>query len=95
MCPRQLLEVELLNILHLTTYVAKLLFALLQKNLALLNYWLILVVGIRQIVKGVKGSVCQGWVVQQNGTTNSSVVSTPLSINLLSLASPSRHLDSN
>ncbi len=51
-------------------------------------------------ILGVKGSVCQGWVADcalatlQKGP-NDSVVSTPLPIKLLSLASSSRHLDSN
>ncbi len=48
----------------------------------------------------VKRSVCQGWVVDcapaalQKGP-NGGVVSTPLMIKLLFLASPSRHLNSN
>ncbi len=49
---------------------------------------------------GVNGSVCQGWVADcapaalQKGQ-NGGVVSTPLLIKLLSLASPSCRLDSN
>ncbi len=48
---------------------------------------------------GVKGSARQGWAVDlaptglQNSPTRGGVVSTPLPIKLLSLASPSRHLD--
>ncbi len=46
---------------------------------------------------GINGLVCQGWVVDQapidlqNDPINGGVVSTPLK--LLSLESPSRHLD--
>ncbi len=46
---------------------------------------------------GVNGSMCQGWVVDQapidlqNDPINGDVISTPLK--LLSLESPSRHLD--
>ncbi len=49
--------------------------------------------------RSVKGSVCQGWVIDwppaalQKGP-NGGVVSTPLPVKLLSLAFPSRHLDS-
>ncbi len=48
----------------------------------------------------VKGPVCQGWVVDWAPTApqkgaNGGIVSTPLPIKLLSLASPPRHLDSN
>ncbi len=50
--------------------------------------------------QAVKGSARQGWVVDcaptylQNGPKNGGVISTP-PIKLLSLASLSRHLDSN
>ncbi len=53
----------------------------------------------RENPQGVKGSVCQGWVVDWANTAleqgqKGGVVSTPLPIKLLSLASPSRYLDS-
>ncbi len=50
---------------------------------------------MRQV--GVKGSARQGWVVDwaptdlENGPTKGGVGTKPLSIKLLSLASPSRH----
>ncbi len=50
-----------------------------------------------QCSQGAKGWELQGWVVDWalNGPTNGGVVGTPLLIKLLSLASSSRHLDSN
>ncbi len=48
---------------------------------------------------GVRGSARQGWVVDyaptnlQNCPTNGGIISTPLPIKLLSLASPSRPLE--
>ncbi len=47
----------------------------------------------------IKGSARQGWMVDwattdlQNGSTNGDVICTPLPIKLLSLVSPSCHLD--